>query len=237
MQYLQHTAQTQSSHVLKRPVSSLQAQSMQPLPSVASHSNQHALSSHVQAPIASDRQVPELPGIPMLHPTQSFNNKHPGEPKTVTITDNVGHTQPYDQPSHAPALPPAASMQPRREMMAWDDHEAPATEARSSHEPAQFMSALSSLYGNTTPEQKRMREDKQKQYARELDEQVDTTAALHNSGPCKSNIIAFPSMMLALVAVCCDSESMSTEVAKRCCMIGSPYTIVTWQQQQEWQSV
>ena len=36
----------------------------------------------------------------------------------------------------------------------------------------QFMSGLMSLHGVTTPEDKQRREDKQKQYARELDEQV-----------------------------------------------------------------
>lgn len=36
----------------------------------------------------------------------------------------------------------------------------------------QYMSGLMNLHGNTTPEEKRRREDKQKQYARELDEQV-----------------------------------------------------------------
>ena len=36
----------------------------------------------------------------------------------------------------------------------------------------QFMSGLMGLHGVTTPEEKQRREDKQKQYARELDEQV-----------------------------------------------------------------
>ena len=38
----------------------------------------------------------------------------------------------------------------------------------------QFMAGLMGLHGVTTPEEKRRREDKQKQYARELDEQVST---------------------------------------------------------------
>ena len=46
--------------------------------------------------------------------------------------------------------------------------------AQGQHSPVQpqFMSGLMALHGMTTPEEKRKREEKQKQYRRELDEQV-----------------------------------------------------------------
>lgn len=48
------------------------------------------------------------------------------------------------------------------------------TAAQGQQSPNQphFMSGLMALHGMTTPEEKRKREEKQKQYARELDEQV-----------------------------------------------------------------
>ena len=44
----------------------------------------------------------------------------------------------------------------------------------------QFMAGLMGLHGVTTPEEKRRREDKQTQYARELDEQVSTCETISN---------------------------------------------------------
>lgn len=41
------------------------------------------------------------------------------------------------------------------------------------------MAALSGLHNATTPEQKRQREEKQKQYARDLDEQVSFARLRH----------------------------------------------------------
>ena len=51
----------------------------------------------------------------------------------------------------------------------------------------QFMSGLMGLHGVTTPEEKRRREDKQKQYARELDEQVSLSNVNDNPSTLPDN--------------------------------------------------
>lgn len=83
--------------------------------------------------------------------------------------------QPYSHSSSAETMPTAAhaatQLRERTDVKGSGPSFA-AVEVPKSCEPAQFMSALSGLYGSTTPEQKRQREDKQKQYAQELDEQV-----------------------------------------------------------------
>ena len=58
----------------------------------------------------------------------------------------------------------------------------------------QFMSGLMGLHGITTPEEKRKREDRQKQYARELDEQVTNCccdAAFANPA-CLQTLLVYP---------------------------------------------
>ena len=53
-----------------------------------------------------------------------------------------------------------------------DSNSSPSAQGHNRNAQPQFMAGLMGLHGLTTPEEKRRREDKQKQYARELDEQV-----------------------------------------------------------------
>lgn len=155
-----------------------------PLPAATNVSHTYSSSADVQQSNARPRQ------------SQPFSNGSADQPFITAAAAKGEHTQASEQHSRGYKSVAASATQPRQEAASRGDHaNAPAApDMQPSHEPVQFMSALSSLYGNTTPEQKRMREDKQKQYAYELDEQVGSVA---DAGPVTAQASAISVFMVS----------------------------------------
>lgn len=109
-------------------------------------------------------------------PEQNEQTKPSGS-SAHTAQSQPDHLGSYGLPSQAATARPAhrfddatdlASSQARDQ----DMFTVAMAQAQPSPVQPQFMSGLMALHGMTTPEEKRKREEKQKQYARELDEQV-----------------------------------------------------------------
>ena len=92
--------------------------------------------------------------------------------KAQSQPDHLGS---YGLPSQADTARPAHRFDDATDLassQACDQDMSTLAQAQPSSVQPQFMSGLMALHGMTTPEEKRKREEKQKQYARELDEQV-----------------------------------------------------------------
>lgn len=92
-----------------------------------------------------------------------------------TAQSQPDHLGSYGLPSQAATDRPAHRFDDATDLAsspAYDRGMYTAAQGQQSPNQPQFMSGLMALHGMTTPEEKRKREDKQKQYARELDEQV-----------------------------------------------------------------
>lgn len=97
---------------------------------------------------------------------------------------NSAQSQPDQLGSYGLPLHQAAASRPMHRFDDATDLASPlpscpvAASAQTGAAQPQFMSGLMGLHGVTTPEEKQRREDKQKQYARELDEQVSQPGAI-----------------------------------------------------------
>ena len=92
-----------------------------------------------------------------------------------TAQSQLDHLGSYGLPSQAATDRPAHRFDDATDLASSPPHDrGMCTAAQGQQSPNQphFMSGLMALHGMTTPEEKRKREEKQKQYARELDEQV-----------------------------------------------------------------
>ena len=164
-------SQWQESHYSSRSTYLLQAQSMHALPAKDRDCNapprqvQNNLSHTVKdsADVQQSNPGPRQAQPCSVDPSQ--------QPSVLAASGKGGQAQLY---GYRDAGPPQILAGQRKDQPAQgsSDTTPAVVEVRGGSEPAQFMSALSGLYGSTTPEQKRQREDKQKQYAHDLDEQV-----------------------------------------------------------------
>lgn len=101
--------------------------------------------------------------------------------KRSTTQSQLDQLGSYGLPYHAPTVTPSNRFDDATELASDNTQHAFASgQAQQSPVQPQFMSGLMSLHGITTPEEKLKREDKQKQYARELDEQVILTCMMQH---------------------------------------------------------
>ena len=99
----------------------------------------------------------------------------PSSSSAHTAQGQPDHLGSYGLPSEATTARPAHRFDDATDLASSPAHDQGIiTAAQGQQSPAQpqFMSGLMALHGMITPEEKRQREEKQKQYARELDEQV-----------------------------------------------------------------
>ena len=120
-------------------------------------------------------------------PPEQIKQAKPGSSSPHSAQTQPDHLGSYGLPYQAATARPAHRFDDATDLASSPAHDQGLfTAAQSQQGPSQpqFMSGLMALHGITTPEEKRKREDKQKQYARELDEQVLHLSTWHSSICC-----------------------------------------------------
>ena len=132
---------------------------------------------------SSDRQGEWRPPEPTHLPSSEQRDASPKQASPQAKHTTSAQTQPDQLGSYGLPLHQAAASRPMHRFDDATDLASPlpgspvAASAQTGAAQPQFMSGLMGLHGVTTPEEKQRREDKQKQYARELDEQVSLPPA------------------------------------------------------------
>lgn len=139
----------------------------------------HDHKQHSRPPSGSHQQKsrqlsPACPGQKQTQPGQSEQVK-PSSSSAHTAQSQPDQLGSYGLPIQAATARPAHRFDDATDLASFPaHHQGMFTVAQGQQSPVQpqFMSGLMALHGMTTPEEKRKREEKQKQYAHELDEQV-----------------------------------------------------------------
>ena len=148
-------------------------------PANAQHSYTRPVQVQVSLPSANVSSANVQQANARHHHAQLHSNESAEQHSAAAVLARAQHAQSHSFNSNADTTPSAAHAATQLNDKVAVKGSVPAfaaVQTPNSCEPAQFMSALSGLYGSTTPEQKRQREDKQRQYAHELDEQVAAAA-------------------------------------------------------------
>lgn len=134
----------------------------------------------VQSP---DMQAETRQPLQARLPSSDQHETLPKQASPQAKHSNSAQSQPDQLGSYGLPLHQAAASRPMHRFDDATDLASPlpgspfAASAQTGAAQPQFMSGLMGLHGVTTPEEKQRREDKQKQYARELDEQVSLPRA------------------------------------------------------------